>query len=317
MSELLHHISSQPFFGITAMVIVGSSWCLVGLVMGDAPKKGVETSYLQLFGGLFSVAASLLILFATKSVPQCGLSIFLMTCGLYFICGVMNFFLLQIMSAAMQKGPNGIIWAIIQSALVFPFIGGVLFFDVQLSFLRVLGILFLLVALALFGFCKDNSTSHGGNWRLLAFIGLAICAVQQNLMTIPSYFEEARCIGSIVRALSTVFGATASAILYIACSAKRRSTLGKNLKNTMLWKYVIALQFFSLIFAYTLFYPGMNAMADAGLGGMSYPMLVGSCIVSFTLASIYILKEKTKPLQIAGLFICILGLVCICTPANG
>jgi multidrug transporter EmrE-like cation transporter len=81
----------------------------------------------------------------------------------------------------------------------------------------------------------------------------------------------------------------------------------------MLWKYVMALQFFTLIFAYTLFYPGMNAMADAGLGGMYYPMLVGSCLVSFTLASIYLLKEKAKSLQTVGLVICIFGLIFICT----
>lgn len=318
MSELLHYISSQPFFGtltfgIIAMVIVGSSWCLIGLIMGDAPKKGVEPSYVQLLGGLFSVSVSTTIMFATKSCPNTTWQIILATCGLYFISGIMNFFMLQIMSAAMQKGPNGIIWAIIQSALVFPFIIGVMFFDVKLSVVRVLGIIFLLVALGLFGVCKDNSINNRGNWRLLAFICLAICAVQQNLMTIPSYFEAARSISSIVRTLSTASGSTLGAIFYVACSARRRSVFGNTLKNRMLWKYVMALQFFNLIFAYTLFYPGMNAMADAGLGGMCYPMLVGSCLVSFTLASIYLLKEKVKPLQVVGLVICISGLVFICT----
>ena len=75
-----------------------------------------------------------------------------------------------------------------------------------------------------------------------------------------------------------------------------------------------ALLFFNLLFAYTLFYPGMNAMADAGLGGMCYPMMVGSCIVTFTLSSVWILKEKLRPLQAAALGICISGLILLCVP---
>ena len=58
----------------------------------------------------------------------------------------------------------------------------------------------------------------------------------------------------------------------------------------------------------------MNAMADAGLGGMCYPMMVGSCIISFTLSSIWILKEKLRPLQAAALGICVSGLVLLCIP---
>ena len=85
------------------------------------------------------------------------------------------------------------------------------------------------------------------------------------------------------------------------------------LRNLTLWKYIALLQFFSLIFAYTLFYPGLNVMADAGMGGMCYPIMVGSCIISFTLSSVWLLKEKVKGVQIAGLALCIAGLILICT----
>lgn len=70
--------------------------------------------------------------------------------------------MLQIMSYAMQRGPNGIIWTIIQSALIFPFLGGVVFFHVRLNAFRISGILLLLAALVLFGFGKDNSPRSGG-----------------------------------------------------------------------------------------------------------------------------------------------------------
>ncbi len=321
MSSLLHTLSSQPFFGtawfgILAMVIVGSSWCLVGLVMGDAPKRGIEPGLVLLFGNSLSVAASVVVMFATGSVPACSWRITSATCGAYFVAGMMNFFMQLIMAYAMQRGPNGIIWVIIQSALVFPFLGGVIFFGVELTFARAVGILLLLAALLLFGVAKENSNARGGNWRLPAFLCLAICAVQQNIQTAPSYYEEARAVGSIVRSLSAAGGGLAGAIFYHLArrNAERKAQLRRNLFQPTLWKYIGALQFFNLLFAYTLLYPGMNAMADAGLGGMCYPMMTGSCIISFTISSIWLLKEKLRPLQAAALGICFSGLVLLCLP---
>lgn len=46
LTELLNGIPffSSVWFGVIAMLIVGGSFCLVGLVMGDAPKRGIEPS---------------------------------------------------------------------------------------------------------------------------------------------------------------------------------------------------------------------------------------------------------------------------------
>ena len=70
--QILDYLNAVPFFttpafGILALVIVGSSWCLVGLVMGDAPKKNIEPSLVQFCGALFSVGFSLLIMFAVSA----------------------------------------------------------------------------------------------------------------------------------------------------------------------------------------------------------------------------------------------------------
>lgn len=305
-----------PAFGIVAMVIVGSSWCLIGLVMGDAPKRGIEPALVQLFGNGFSVTVSIIVLLFAGIAPTCSWKITALVCGIYATAGAMNFIMLQIMAYAMQRGPNGIIWAIIQSALVFPFLGGVLFFGVELTILRGIGILSLLTALALFGMARENETQQRGNWRIPAFICLAICAVQQNMMTAPSYFEETASINSVIRSLSTNGGSLAGAICYLLVrrTPERQRQFRSNIVNPRLWKYIAALQLFNLIFSYTLFFPGMNAMAAAGLGGMCYPMMVGSCILSFTLSSVLLLREKIRPPQWAALGICIAGLIFICLP---
>lgn len=321
ISSLLETISNIPFFatpafGIIAMIIVGCSWCLIGFIMGDAPKRGIEPSVIQFFGFLITCIFSISAMFITGGLPDCSWKITAITCTLLGIGGFMNFFMLQIMSYAMQRGPNGIIWSIIQSALVFPFIGGILFFDVQLTWARGIGIICLLAALVLFAMTKDNSNS-GNNWKLPALICLVIAAIQQNLSTMPSYFQEAREVNSIVRTLATAIGGLSAAIIYemTKMNKARLEKFYSNIKNPLLWRYVFALQFFNLVFAYTLLYPGMNAMADAGLGGMSYPMMVGSCIVSFSLTAVWLLKEKFSWFQLGALLVCITGLILICVPA--
>ena len=319
MDTLTTFFNGIPFFqsalyGIIAMIIVGSSWCLIGLVMGDAPKKGIEPSLVQLFGYLVSGSISLTLILTTGTYSTAPMDVTLWTCAAYAFSGLSNFIMLQIMSHAMQSGPNGIIWAIIQSALIFPFIGGVLFFDVNGTPLRWCGIVSLLVALGLFACCKNNSSKGGSKWLLESFICLAICAVQQNITTMPSYFESARGVPSIVRALASVVGGIVTALIYnlVLMNANRWQQIKSSLRNATLWKYIGALQFFSLIFAYTLFYPGMNVMADHGMGGMCYPVMVGSCIVSFTLSSIFILHERFQKVQIFALTACLTGILLLC-----
>ena len=320
MFEMFSGFLNSVYFGITAMVIVGSSWCLVGLVMGDAPKKNVDTSMVQFFGAAFSCLVSLILWITAIPTVNCSLSVLFLACGVYALGTFMNFHMLQFMSAAMQLGPNGVIWSIIQSAFIFPFIGGILFFDVKFTFLRGIGIFLLLAALFCFGRVKDNSVKGSdGKWKKLAFICFGIVAIQQNLTTAPSYFEEAREIPSIIRTLANSFGVLLAAAISNGIKISRqpefKEVLKKSFFNRHLWKYVCALQFFSLIFAYTLQFPGMDVMAKAGLGGMCYPTMVGSCIVSFTLSSVFILKEKVRKIQMAALALCILGLILICLPA--
>ena len=319
---ITNFLSQIPFFssaafGIITRVIVGSSWCLIGLIMGDAPKKGIEPSLVQLFGSIISVLLGCVILISTAAYPTGSTKAILLTCGAYAFCGSANFFMLQIMSSAMQSGPNGIIWSIIQSSLVFPFIGGIVFFGVELTFLRGAGIILLLTALILFAMTKNNE-QKGGKWKLKAFICLAICAVEQNISTAPSYFAEARGVSSIVRTLSSSTAILISALIYnlVRMTPEHKEQIKRSIRNITLWKYIGGLQFFNLIFAYCLFYPGMNTMADHGLGGMCYPMLVGSCIVSFTASSVILLKEKVKPIQLAAIVVCITGLILICTGAK-
>ncbi len=324
---ILTFLQGVPFFhsvafGILAMILVGSSWCLVGLVMGDAPKKGIDPALVQLGGGLFSVVVGSVIMISTQAFSSAERSVTFWTLFTYFVSGAVNFAMLQMMAMAMQRGPNGIVWGIIQSSLVFPFIVGIAFFGVAVSAPRVTGIILLLAALILFSCSKEQAAKQNlpkkGNWKLIALAGMFLAATQQNLATAPSYFESARGVSSIMRSIATAGGTFCAAAIFTLArlTPEVKEKLRFGLKSLLLWKYIAVLQTFSLVTSYLLLYPGMDVMAQHDLGGMCYPTMIGSCIVAFTLLSAWLLKEKISRIQIGAIISCIAGLAGICLPES-
>ena len=72
------------------------------------------------------------------------------------------------------------------------------------------------------------------------------------------------------------------------------------------------MQAFGLIFAYTLYYPGMDALGRVGAGALCWPILVGSCIVSFTVYSAAVHKEKVTAVHVLAVASCLAGLFLLC-----
>jgi len=307
-------------FAIPALIIVGSSWCLIGFVMGNCPKHKIPSAAVQQTSASVSFIVSLLIMVVTRQWVTAPMSSFLLISGAYALGGLINFFTLQFMSAAMQRGPNGVVWSIIQSALIFPFMGGVFFFGQPACLIQWLGILSIILALFMFGFTRNNAVTYERqkgefSWKTLAFCAFGCVAVQQNLTTAPSYFEVTAGVPSIARAIASSLGTLAGYHLLGLFHRKTQEeiqAIRTCYRRSIFWKYIIAMQSFSLVTTYLLFFPGMDIMAHKGLGGAAYPLMVGSCIVSFTLLAIYELKERLRPLQIAGLALCTVGLVAIC-----
>jgi drug/metabolite transporter (DMT)-like permease len=239
--------------------------------------------------------------------PECAFPVRFWTMASIFGSGFFNYFVLQLMGKAMKSGPNGIVWAIVQSALVFPFLVGVIAFGVALTLPRIGGILAIIAALALFGFARENRV-HGDAWRAAAIGSLLLAGINQNLSNLPSYFPEAAAVGSVSRSLSAALG-TFTAFLLV--NWKTLPLRFGDLANPMLWRFTACLAGSGLAAGYFLLYRGLNLVAGAGAGAVSYPVLVSSCIASFTLYSLFILKEKMKPLQFGGLGLALVGIVLI------
>ena len=294
---------------IISLVFVGASWTLVGVVMGAAPKKKLDPAVVQLTGAVISFSVALMLLLFTNV----GVLPFrdLFWCGLaYFSAGAINCIMQILMSNAMQKGPNGIIWAVIQSAMIFPFMLGILFFNVEPRLIRFAGLFSILLSLLLSGVCKENNFQHG-SWKMLTFISFLLTGVTQTLVSLPSYFESSQAVTPVFRTMCLALGVLFMSFGRIV-TIRKEISLKANLTSKWLWIFSLSLQFFGLFFAIKLQYPSMDTLAKHGAGSLSYPLLVGSCVVGFSLYSIFFLKEKVTPLQWGSLASCLAGIILIC-----
>lgn len=304
--------------GLIALSVTGFSWSLTGIVMSSAPRKGVDSSLVLLFGAF--VAMSIMAIWIVIERPPFRLEM-IFPAAIYIVGGIFNFALLQLMSIAMQKGPNGVIWGIVQSGIIWPFMTGVIFFDVILTPTRGCGMVLLLIALALFGKAKPQGAAahtHDHKWLILAFIAFVCCGIQQTLSNMPSYFESVRNISPLYRSMSARGGLVLGVLFY---NLYRRIFHGfrlhiSQLARPALWGYVVMIQGFSLISGYFLFYPGQDALARAGIGSASYPLLVSACLIGFFLYSTLVLREKNHPIQYIAFFCCLSGIIMICVQVD-
>ena len=300
--------------GLIALAVAGMSWSLTGIVMSSAPRKGVDSSLVLLFGAV--VALSIMAIWLVIERPTLQLD--MIGClAMYLVGGILNFTLLQLMSDAMQIGPNGVIWGIVQSGIIWPFTIGVIFFGDYFSMTRGCGMVLLLVALTLFGIAKpqgEAAHTHSRKWLVLATLAFVFCGIQQTISNIPSYFEVGRSINPLYRSVMARGGIVIGVLVY---NLYRHFAEGfryhlSQLARPALWGYVVMLQGFSLISTYFLLYPGQDALARAGIGSASYPLLVSACLIGFFLYSTLIMREKNRPIQYVAFACCLTGIVSIC-----
>ena len=294
---------------IASLVLVGLGWTLTGAIMGDAPKKKIAPGAIQLLGAVFSslVCLSLLDWTALGAIPA---QVRLLTFLSFFFCGVFNCIMLCLMANAMQKGPNGIIWAVIQSAMIFPFLLGVIAFGESPKPVRIAGLCAILLSLILSGAGRDN-TGKGNEWKVPAFIAFLLTGAGHVLVSLPSFFESSRALPPPFRILATGTGVLITSAVILRFR-RHEFSLKANLRSKYLWIYTGSLQFFGLISACLLQYPSMDALARHGIGGASYPIMIASCLVGFSLFSLLYLKEKLTLLQYAALGCCVAGIPLIC-----
>ena len=297
-------------FGILAMVLVGLGWTFYGYVMGKAPRQNIQVACLMPICSLVTALVCLAIGLA-RGIPQVEGKVFLLTLVSCCSAGFLNFFQLELMSRAMQKGPNGIIWSIVQSGFVFPFFMGVICFHVPLTLLRLLGVSSLVVSLALVGLCKGGQAT--GKWQFFALGAFVFTGLLQMLSNLPSYYPKAEAVTSVWRYMASGSGMVLGGVVCgLAGDRHYGSRVLAHVRRWPVWKMVLTLTVPSTFASVFFLYPGMNVLARAGIGSVAYPTMVASSIIGFEIFAVLFLHEKRNTLQILALLLCLAGVAGIC-----
>ena len=306
------------FIALTLLILVGLSWIYEGIVMGNVSRHNVSIPLFQLLAYLFGLFVGLALLFSGLYPPLsasrgAAIQAFLF----YFVVGLMSYPLRLSMAKGMECGPNSLVWAILQSGMVIPFIYGICFHDVKAGTLRLVGMVLLLLALPLMSVNikeKEKKVSSK-SWVFFAIVAFLLCGIQQTLLNEPSYSDEIRKgIPIIQRCLLIYIGnlVVASVMLFCPSHAAVRKNLRTYLKNRYLWIYAIVSQAFAMVSGLLLSFNAMDRMAKLGMGAISYPIMVISSILGFTLYSIIWLRERLTWEAITGMCLCTMGIVFLC-----
>ncbi|MBN2011296.1 hypothetical protein JW960_18270 [candidate division KSB1 bacterium] len=293
-------------FGLVLIFLTGILWCANGIVLSYITRKSMDfISYISVQAALNMVGAWLFI--GDIRLVMCGnidrlaqLNILMLGSGFTGIIGTI------FMQKAMRTGHHGIIYTIAQSAMIIPFITGVVLFSERFQLLNMIGMVLVVVSIMAFGMERTNSKqqSHGmtsNAWFYLALLSLLAIGLTQTLTTVPSYWinwsDEANL------RVPLLMTGSALVLFIIAIIQKTQFTKKSILIGTSSSFFVLPSTF--------IFFKAMDVLAQHNKVALAYPLAVGINILSFAIYSMFMIKEKTTLMHILGIVTGFTGLMLI------
>lgn len=282
--------------GIVLLILSGICWVAIGIAVSRCSATGLNYNIVQMVSSAGAALISVPILLSAGSRPELPWKILLIVFLLHFTAGVANYFNYVLTARAMRIGHNGIVWGMMQSGLLAPFLMGVLFFNVPLPLWRVLGIVAILGGILLFSLTRNPGgrfrKSAGMLWLVPTFGAFLLAGVTQCCNSLPSYWQITAGTGSVFRTFACMTGNAAGFLISLGFDpALRRPPRREE------WKIGLILLLLFCLSNYLFFYNGLNLVAEAGIGSIGYPIPIGVCIIGFSIYSTVHLKER---LPIAG-----------------
>lgn len=312
---------------ILLLVSTGVSWVVVGAVVGLIGRRGLNLIHYQVIGGVLRILVSLTIGLFTSAhlLPPAGIAPSVWA-GVIVGClffGLLNYVMIQFMGMAMQKGPNAIVWAIIQSGFIYPFLMGWLVFHEPMSVGRVAGILLIIASVALYA-AREGAGGDAGKsarekapvrvWIVPALLGMLFCGLNQCGGSIPSHLPRGSEFPTIFRDLITSTGGLVGCccgLLHLGMHGALPPLPSRREFAQLLYcsAGVLCVNYTAAV---VLQYRGLDLLKQYDRLSLGFPITVASCIVAFFPYGILVLREKINPVQALGAIVGVAGIVLCC-----
>ena len=278
--------------GVVLLILTGVCWVGIAVVVEKAARERLDLDFIQFASSaLIALAAGGAILFHSPPGGAWGMRVLI--CGAVFLAGSCNFLMLSLMRRAMRQGSEGAVWGLVQSAMIAPFLMGMVLFGVEPTPMRLTGIVLVLIGILLFS-RKRRETGRAGSYRWLvpAFAAFAASGLAQCFANLPSYWRECT-MSSEWRACLVQLGTMAA--FGMALPFRR-----KKLRPEGTWSAVLLLAAVQILALFFFFYRGLNRVAEQGCGSIGYPVAQGCSIVGFLVFEMIVRKKKGSVLLFAA-----------------
>ena len=313
---------------ITALLLLigqGLSWVPIGAVVGHIERRGYSLVFYQIFSCAVCVAVGLIGWATSQEVffPRSGCpsrTVVLVVSAL-MVCGVFDYLMFLFMGRAMKRGPNAIVWAIIQSGLIYPFLMGSLVFHVPAGPRRLCGIAMIVASIFFYasrgGASKDGNGASGMSlraWLPAALLGMFCCGINQCCSNLPSYLEGGTAFSGAFRTSVTHFALLLSGVVHLAIKRVRgdKNLMPPSGQIRTLAVYAVVLGIITFLTGKYLSYPGLDRLQRLGVGSMGYPVMVASCIIGFFPYRLFVLRERIDLRQAVGAVLGVAGILLGC-----
>lgn len=313
--------------GILFAILTGLSWVVSGAVVGLAEKRGCGTSRQQLVGGALKAAITLAVLAAGVALRPGAAAFSLQSDMRSFLwmvlCGFMNYWGAVCMGRAMLRGPNGIVWTIVQSGFIFPFALGVALKNTPLTVANATGAVCVMAGVVCCGRAKGSGREprDGVAWLAPALAGFALCGATQCAQCLAAMGPHETRPSALLRILFELTGAFCAIIPHRLWLWRRNRAIAAPADPDLGAKYRFLLKICSIhaaiFFAagFWWLYNALDRLEAAGLIAVANPLMLASCLVGFTIYGAVALRERPSRAQLLGTLFALAGIALIAAPS--
>lgn len=290
--------------GLLLLVVTALLWVMQGSVVSNAAEKKLNISFIQMMMGLFVMICILPLKFFVE------IAVNPVTVIALIFAGIFNCMAFKLLNKAMQIGPNGLTWAIAQSAFAVPFLMGIFFFKVPCSVIRGTGLALLIISMVLMGLSGKNDNNIKGSkskWIFFSLLAYVVIGLSQCGGNLPSYFIEdsvADIYNLLFRSALVATGFFIGALVNVLAFDRGNFTA----KGTV--KEIIVL-IFSTVMASVCMFCALDMLVKKSAGAIGYPIVTGLSIVFFMIYTAFTLKERPTWQSIGSVFICLAGIAAL------
>lgn len=253
--------------GLMFVVVTGLLWAMLGIVMARVAERTPSPSgFYTVAYGLAAIAgwACAVEWSALSSISRIGPVVF-WTGG----AGVMSAGYQLSLAAAFRRGPRGVSWAVVQSALIVPFLLGVLVGGDKIGPAGWGGVALVLAALPFLGDVRSGASRPG--WGLWVAAAFTFVACQQTMAGVPSRWPGWEDTAHLRPTLAcTATAAVQSISAWTTRSAVPRADL-----------MLAAIFAVVLLASFTTLFAALDRFSRLSVGAAVFPIAVGISILAF------------------------------------